>query len=1479
MNQIENRQQSELLKRESLSQGNIPMKKRYVVTILSLLFVFGFLLIYHAWSLFHLSQKITDSIKQNLVSTFKNQLAIEDVDLGWGRLYLENITFSSTDQPIEIWVEDVSVEYDLKSFIFGGFRLKKTDKTALINKPRITIVLSANEKKIISLTELDPAKTLQPVFESITKYSDYIQNIEIVNGEIYQKDAATGQTSKILEQMNGSAQIALNGKALASVAGLFVADKQYVILNTALDFRHERLDSLTVNVNQYKLNENFRLLSIPYVILEDGVVNAEIKAKQFKKGSPLVLSGNLSVNNGRFHLKSHGITFDSVQVKTTIAGNQIRVYDTCFLLNGSPTTLNGYVRDIFEPELDLLIDSPEFNVGSFLKAFFPGEDFPLSGEGKLQIALTQSMKNPEFSGVFIANDLKLANQKLRDVELNLSFSDSVWTIQEFTAKNFDSAIQGWGKIHFGDSQNTLSGTIVAEGDFARSLNAVYPLKISSARGTALAEIRGTLNAPVVNGKFAFELSGLEDKKLDLRGNFDIKEWDLTFAARTKDEVFSVNGTIDNLHEDARFSLNIENVTHLGGVFNLPLVPALRSRYRLDAKLEGKPEILQLQLTGYAKTSKSPAAPEFFSSFLVKESFDAKKQIEGTISLYPNLNSWFSTKFRASYTDSVLSFTKFGNERWLKGDLRIDLHGKGQIMGKLRFQNVELEKLTGKNEHGVPKLAGRGFGEIKLHGTLENPAIDANGWIIDGYLNGLGVFNAEASAKLEDNILRLVRFDIKKNDRNFLQCKGQVELSNGMADFRINGQNLDANTMIYALAGKDSVLTGTTNIAMRFLGDTWPIPAYGVMEVKNGTVLWFGFDELKFDLGAPGDEQNGSYLGSDGLYIGRIAYLRGEEFVAEGDAKFPINKQDNLSIKLTGTGNFLSLLPDVLPLVKNTRGIGQVDLELLGPYGNIKLHDSRIKIYDGAFDLYPIAKEVSDITAEIATVDSFIDIKAITGKIDGTSFLIKNYREIAVENGRPAEPLIVNYDWMNLGILEITSEAPGLPLHIPAVMDNGEIGRFVFKGQEIKESELIGDKSQKPFTSQYGFIVAGPWKHPLFRGEVVLNYTNVTYPFLESEEPPSPIIVNLLMNADWDVRTIAGKENNYIRNINYGISNVYVNIGIDDQVSRLHFTGIAIDTTSQAPGAVELSLAPEKYVSKNGANHNGSRQDKTEPGADVPLVYRLYGKDLKDAAGPDTSSFRISGSVESTRGTIEYLDLTFRVDKFGAAWDKSELQPVLFGRAWATVPDSLNYSRDVFLEMYARDPVTGVKSKRGRMEDIYFDLESDYPIEYLADDYSRVHLLAALGISLNDVQGQATDMLTSSADKVLFQQIVRPIERQLERSLGLDIVRLNSRFTRNFLQVSEGKLQSELALALLRSTKLTIGKYLSKRMYLLYTGQVAAWPLNYGYTDPTIGLRHTFGFEYRINPTLLLQMEYDYNSTLADQWKEDKRIWLRHSFPF
>ncbi len=113
-----------------------------------------------------------------------------------------------------------------------------------------------------------------------------------------------------------------------------------------------------------------------------------------------------------------------------------------------------------------------------------------------------------------------------------------------------------------------------------------------------------------------------------------------------------------------------------------------------------------------------------------------------------------------------------------------------------------------------------------------------------------------------------------------------------------------------------------------------------------------------------------------------------------------------------------------------------------------------------------------------------------------------------------------------------------------------------------------------------------------------------------------------------------------------------------------------------------------------------------------------------------------------------------------------------------------------------------------------------------------------------------------------------------------MVRFSSRFTRNLIEMNlkeERNFQFDSKLFLLRSTKLMIGKYLAERLFLMYTGQLEAG-LDYRYQQEGFGFRHTLGLEYRINTSLLLQMEYDYNSLLLWQ-KEDKKILLRYSFPF
>jgi hypothetical protein len=342
-------------------------------------------------------------------------------------------------------------------------------------------------------------------------------------------------------------------------------------------------------------------------------------------------------------------------------------------------------------------------------------------------------------------------------------------------------------------------------------------------------------------------------------------------------------------------------------------------------------------------------------------------------------------------------------------------------------------------------------------------------------------------------------------------------------------------------------------------------------------------------------------------------------------------------------------------------------------------------------------------------------------------------------------------------------------------------------------------------------------HPRFNGWVMLDGVDFMFPLMKGGARGFTHLENSLQyrlgrgNRKPQGQSLRAKTPT-------AIDNVYVNLGIDDELSKLRFTGILQD-----------------------------------------------------------SSFRAEGALISTRGAVEYLDLNFRVEKFGAEFDKSDWWPIVYGWAWTTQTDSTNFPYNVYLTLHTVDPVTREEVERGRFQDAYFKLSSNRPGNIV--DNTQEQILASLGYSIENVRAKATEAVGISTDNLVFRPLIRPVERQLERHLGLDVVRLSSRFTRNFLlanfnnNAATGHLaptaanetqKESAALAMLQSTRLFIGKYLWSDLYLNYIGQIEIGPeqdlvANLS-TRPFIGLglRHTLGVEYRINPAMHLQLEYDYN---------------------
>ncbi|RMH64168.1 MAG: hypothetical protein D6677_05670 [Calditrichaeota bacterium] len=368
-----------------------------------------------------------------------------------------------------------------------------------------------------------------------------------------------------------------------------------------------------------------------------------------------------------------------------------------------------------------------------------------------------------------------------------------------------------------------------------------------------------------------------------------------------------------------------------------------------------------------------------------------------------------------------------------------------------------------------------------------------------------------------------------------------------------------------------------------------------------------------------------------------------------------------------------------------------------------------------------------------------------------------------------------------------------------------------------------------------FYFAGPVKHPVVFGEVTVSNAQITYPFVThgtATGPPGPV-EEFLAGLDWDVLVRPGKDVVYRRDIPAYVDNVNAELTVDEGSPGLDFSGII----------------------KKG-------------------------------------TFHPQGSLVSSRGRLEYLDLNFKVDRFAINFNPNDANPEVAGRAWTTIRDSVGaVPKTIYLQLYAVDPQTGNERQQGSWENFKFKLLSADPT--IGETQEQV--LAYLGYSAKNISKKATHLGGALTERYLIRPLLRPLEKVLEDNLGIDFVRFNSNIARNLFYSSIGRqgngsgdaiinpyFTSSSYLYLMSSSEVTLGKYLSENLYLSYTGQLVSV---YDNASTGFDFNHSIGLEYRFLKDILIEFEWDrelmryYNVQNQRQYLEDFKIRFRHSFTF
>ena len=349
-----------------------------------------------------------------------------------------------------------------------------------------------------------------------------------------------------------------------------------------------------------------------------------------------------------------------------------------------------------------------------------------------------------------------------------------------------------------------------------------------------------------------------------------------------------------------------------------------------------------------------------------------------------------------------------------------------------------------------------------------------------------------------------------------------------------------------------------------------------------------------------------------------------------------------------------------------------------------------------------------------------------------------------------------------------------------------------------------------------FTIAGPVENPVLRGTLLLTDLRLTYPFLTiTKDSSTARLIEFLETINWDVRVIPMKDVHYVRTVVSPFGNVYTDLLLKDQAGAFYLDGVIED-----------------------------------------------------------ESLETWGTLESIEGSIDVVNHYFRPERITFDYPRGAKDPILAGRAYTTLIDSMGMPSTVWMTIGSMNDDIGMEQGGGPWSNVQFRFSTDNP--NLAR--TEADLLAAMGYSAQSIRDRAYDALGMQVENVVFRPIFRPLERGLRNYLGLDVVRFYSMFSRNIVQLQSRSDEGFDPRHLLRSTKLTLGKYLAPGFFLTYSGQIQSG-LGVHYLRHGMGFRHALSLEYTIRPDLFVQMEYTYDSYLLSDRREDKRIWLRHIFPF
>jgi len=1059
------------------------LRRRYIV--LAVVVISTVLGLFLAWWAVQFNQRVRGFLA-------RRGIYAERVNLGFGAVRLEGLTFATKNPISSLEVDEATVTYSLWGLLRGG--PGSAIRRLSFSRPTLVLMLDWSSGHVTDpesfLSQLPPGKY------TFSEASIYVSGTPIQSRQVHQVrhvkcllcDKVSGH---ILSTSDGNISLRLKGGLLsnrpnAQLEGNFQRRSQtyrFKLTAKGLDLSSDLLrrfcpqlspQSGEIDLSLYLLDRNrvygsveFRDVALKIASSPISEVNTLNLSVKVKPDTAIIERGEGRCNGVKFRVDGQVVSFSSPSFSLRLGVSSLKVRDVA-------------------PLLGL-------------------EQKPLpTGGGSVSMRIEGSPKDLRLTGQFDQGRILYNGEQLRGLKFQFSKKESTLVLRNISGRLGGAKLRG--RLIVG----TKGIDAPVEGEF-------HLTGVDFSRAARLLNVDG--------------IAGHGNLKIRLQGNLKSPQWHFWYDSRQLClEGHNLDGQRGELQFDSQ-GVCIHSTWKQGEFFASSPQSHQRCIWKINRDLlalgsSEKPLQGRIILTGRLPLIESRGEIELAGS---------RVYLSGRFSRKPGENPEFQFTINSDsfqVDKALVALTAIVSAKGDRFKLWLTAADKGSgqplLEENLILRGAFPSHLLHNYERFTDKASADVNGEIQLSGTLKEPSMTLRLVAQHGRINGLDPLKAELSLDWNKQGLWIERFDLFHLSEKMLSVKGEW----GRQGKLISAEALaiDAASFLSLLSSRQEKLKGKLSYELTFFQDGASPQFKARVLLSQAQLMNIPFDKIRGTI-----RGNLAEIGELNLQLEK---KKGYKGTIRGI--IPLKEGREMDVKIELQGDVLCILPYLTPQVRKSSGRGQLNLCLGGSWKAPVIRAVEARFEQGKLALLSLPEELNSLKGDIclAKGSNFLKIRGVSGEIGDGKFFIENSRRVKID-GAELEPLLMETFDLNLGIITLHTGESGIGLNIPGLIRPKEEGRFRF--WDSKAAEVL--------------YIAGPAKSPQIKGVCYLSDVEFTFPPLKDKKSSSKrSLSKFLKSINWDLKVVTGRNVRYFRRQQYSITDIAeVDLQIDEG-SWLEFKG-------------------------------------------------------------------------------------------------------------------------------------------------------------------------------------------------------------------------------------------------------------------------------------------------------------------------------------